>query len=75
MAAHQLDEWQDWPPYEAAAWPVFDGTKHRRGHVLKRGLIGYESFSKDNDSLGTFISLGEAAKAVLAHLSGSSSST
>jgi hypothetical protein len=43
--------------------------------VLKRGFLGFESFDADDGSLGMFVTLGDAAKAVLARLSSSSSST
>ena len=53
---------------------VFDGQRCV-GHVLKRGFLGFESFDDDDKSLGTFVSVGDAAKAVLARLTSSSSST
>jgi hypothetical protein len=59
---------------QTALWPVFDG-RAAVGHVLSRGVLGFESFSADDESLGTFISLGEAANAVLARLSRSSSTS
>jgi hypothetical protein len=38
------------------------------GHLLNRGRSGWEGFDADDRSCGTFVTLGEAAAAVLARL-------
>jgi hypothetical protein len=40
------------------------------GHLVNRGRDGFEGFDRNDRSVGTFVSLGEAAAAVLALVEG-----
>ena len=48
--------------------PVLDANRRCIGHILARGRGGFEAYDRDDQSCGTFRTLGDAANTVIVAL-------